>query len=457
MSTPSSLQSCSPKVRSILEDCLSGAALSCNDARSLFECRGDDLRALCQSADLLRQAQAGDTVTYVLNRNINFTNVCIKTCQFCAFARGIRSEEGYFLSTDEILQKAAQAHQLGATELCLQAGLAPLSNPWFYLELCEALSDQFPDLHLHAFSPEEIQYAARLAKVSIRDYLKALKRAGLGSLPGTSAEILDDNLRRQISPGRITTADWVHVIRTAHELEIPTTSTMMFGHVESLEHRGAHMDLLRRVQADTGGFTEFVPLSFVHHEAPLFVKNKVPGVQAGPADDDIIRLYAIARLMLGPTFRNIQASWVKEGLKQSQRLLSCGVNDLGGTLMNESISTTAGATHGQLVSPARLREIIRAAGRQPVQRTTTYTTLRTFPATLNEEATKIEAREEPLNRVISQDKTFGSYSQWTHDESLHYQFERPKKVPLAERFQPATDARPNNLRVDQDQTRSPST
>ncbi len=230
---------------------------------------------------------------------------------------------------------------------------------------------------------------------------------------------------------------------------------MMFGHVESLAQRVAHMDLLRSVQAETGGFTEFVPLSFVHHEAPLFVQNKVAGVQAGPGDDDIIRLYAIARLMLGPTFRNIQASWVKEGLEQSQRLLSCGVNDLGGTLMNESISTTAGATHGQLVSPARLREVIRAAGRQPAQRTTTYTTLRTFPATLNEAAAVLEAQEEPLNLIKSPEKTFGSYSQWAHDDSLHYQFERPKRVPLAERFQPPADARSDNLRAGQDQTPSP--
>lgn len=422
MSTPRSLESCSPEIRRILLDTLTGSPLTVEQGLTLFSAQGADLKGLCETADLLRRAHVGDEVSYVINRNINFTNVCIKTCRFCAYARGVRSEEGYFLNPPEILNRVSEAVAMGATEVCLQAGLAPLTSPDFYVTLCSTIKERFPDLHIHAFSPEEVKYGAGLCGVPIRHFLSELKRAGLGSLPGTSAEILDDSLRATIAPGRITTGEWVEVIRAAHQLEIPTTATMMFGHVESLSHRLHHMELLRNLQGETGGFTEFVPLSFVHQDSPLFVRNKVPGVQPGPSNDDITRLYGIARLMLGASFRNIQASWVKEGIQKSEELLSCGVNDLGGTLINESISTTAGAQNGQLATPATLRAIIRNAGRTPVQRTTTYQTIKSFPPTVTPSEAGRESQNEPLNHVCAPGEVFGSYSSLSQDRALRYEY-----------------------------------
>ena len=409
-------------VRGILERSLSGDELAWHDAVVLSGVRGRDLHALCLVADTLRREQAGDRVSYVVNRNINFTNVCVKTCRFCAFSRDLRSDRGYFLGADEVIRRAKQASAMGATEVCLQAGLAPSVDGRIYIDLCQAVHDAAPDLHLHAFSPEEVKYGATRARMSIDAYLRDLKSAGLGTLPGTSAEILDDALRAQISPGRISVDEWTHVIRTAHELGIRTTSTMMFGHVEDAAHRARHMDLLRQIQKDTGGFTEFVPLSFVHAEAPLFAAARVPGVRPGPTGDDVIRLYAIARLMLGATFRNIQASWVKEGLRMAQWLLDCGVNDLGGTLMNESISTSAGAQHGQLMTPATLRAAIRDAGRVPVERTTLYEPLRVFDHPVEDD--KIEA----LDELANPDEAFGSYDQLTADERFRYEFTWGKRA-----------------------------
>ncbi|MCB9729688.1 MAG: 5-amino-6-(D-ribitylamino)uracil--L-tyrosine 4-hydroxyphenyl transferase CofH [Deltaproteobacteria bacterium] len=404
----------------VLGACLDGRELSWQDAVSLQSARGRELLALCVVADELRLRQAGDEVTYVVNRNINFTNVCVKTCQFCAFSRDLRSEEGYLLDPAEIVRRALEAQAVGATEICLQAGLPPTLRGRLYIDLCETLTREAPGLHLHAFSPEEVKYGATRARMSIHDYLAALRDAGLGSLPGTSAEILDDALRQRIAPGRISTAEWVEVIRTAHALGLPTTSTMMFGHVETVEQRMRHMDLLRSIQKETGGFTEFVPLSFVHHEAPMFVKATQPGVSPGPTGDDVIRLYATARLMLGATFRNIQASWVKEGARVAQWLLSCGVNDLGGTLINESISTSAGAGHGQLMTPATLRRLIRDAGRTPAQRNTRYEILRRFDG-----AAELDPVE-PLDGVTDPE-AFGSYRALVADPRFRYRDEsRPE-------------------------------
>jgi FO synthase subunit 2 len=272
-----------------------------------------------------------------------------------------------------------------------------------------------PGIHIHAFSPEEIKFGASLKRVSYGEYLAELKDAGLGTLPGTSAEILDDRLRKTISPTRISTSEWLDVVTTAHRIGIRTTSTMMFGHIESVEDRMRHMDLLRRVQRETGGFTEFVPLSFVHEEAPLFANSEVPGVRPGPTGDDVLRLYATARLVLGRDIPNLQASWVKEGLRTSQLLLRCGVNDLGGTLMNESISTAAGARHGQLMTPATLRRVIRDAGRLPVQRDTAYGVVREFPDTSDQDPA------EPLDTVRDPDQVFGSYDALTRDPRFHYE------------------------------------
>jgi len=409
------LQGVSPDVRAILEQSLAGRELSVDDGIALNEARGTDLHALCLVADELRREQVGDRVTYVVNRNINFTNVCIKNCKFCAFARTVRSEQGYFLPPEEVARRVRQAWEMGATEVCLQAGLSPNINGDSYIELCRLVKKTAPEIHVHAFSPEEVKFGASLKRVSYGEYLAELKDAGLGTLPGTSAEILDDRLRKTISPTRITTSEWLDVVTAAHRLGIRTTSTMMFGHVESVEDRMRHMDLLRRIQRETGGFTEFVPLSFVHEEAPLFASSDVPGVRPGPTGDDVLRLYATARLMLGRDIANLQASWVKEGLRTSQLLLSCGVNDLGGTLMNESISTAAGARHGQLMTPATLRRVIRDAGRVPVERNTTYGVIREFGDSSDQDPA------EPLDTVQDPDEVFGSYDALTQDSRFHYE------------------------------------
>jgi 7,8-didemethyl-8-hydroxy-5-deazariboflavin synthase CofH subunit len=394
-------------LRRVLEACLAGKPLSLPDAIALCEVRGPELRALIATADWLRREHAGDRVGYVVNRNINFTNLCVKACKFCAFSRTGRSEEGYFLDREEVVRRARQAYELGASEVCIQAGLPPRAEPTLYLDLLRALRAALPEVHVHAFSPEEIKYGAELLQMPVREYLAELKAAGLGSLPGTSAEILDDSVRRRIAGGRISTAEWLDVIRSAHALGIPTTSTIMYGHVETHAQRMAHLDLLRSVQLETGGFTEFVPLSFVHAEAPLHWKQMLTDVRPGPTGHDVTRLIAISRLMLGASFKNIQTSWVKEGLRQAQWLLDAGANDLGGTLMNESISTSAGAQHGQLMRPSELRRVIRDAGRIPYERSTLYATRRTFP--LDPAADPAH----PLDSVQDAEAEFGSYAQLT--------------------------------------------
>ncbi len=407
VSIEQSLQSVNREVRRILEACLQGAQLSVADAVALCEVNGADLRALLATADLLRKQQAGDVVAYVVNRNINFTNLCVKACKFCAFSRTTRSEEGYYLDTEEIVRRALQAEAMGATEVCIQAGLPPRAQPTLYLDLLRAVKAAAPALHVHAFSPEEVKYGAELMGLPVRAYLQELKAAGIGSLPGTSAEILDDAVRKRLAGGRITSREWIEVISSAHALGIPTTATLMYGHIESHEQRMRHLDLLRSMQAETGGFSEFVPLSFVHSEAPLHMKQMLPDVRPGPTGNDVMRLIALSRLMLGASFKNVQTSWVKEGVRQAQWLLDCGANDLGGTLMNESISTSAGAQHGQLMRPAELRRVIRDAGRVPVERNTRYEVVRSFgsdPAT---------DPEHPLDRVQDPETVFGSYAQLT--------------------------------------------
>jgi FO synthase subunit 2 len=336
-----------------------------------------------------------------VNRNINFTNVCIKHCGFCAFSRDHREEEGYLLPIEEVVRRAREAWELGATEVCIQAGLPPKLDGRFYIDLTRALKAALPNLHLHAFSPEEVLYGSVRSGLPIKEYLMELKDAGLGTLPGTSAEILDQAIRDRIARGRITVDQWVEVITTAHALGIRTTSTIMYGHVETPAHWVAHMALLRSIQKDTGGFTEFVPLSLIHSEAPMYSKALVEGVRPGATGVEVIRMHALARVMLGPVLGNIQASWVKEGPKLAQALLDAGANDLGGTLINESISTSAGATYGQLVGPAELRRWIRDAGRVPAERDTLYRVLRTY-------ADGDDPRSE-LDAVEDAEARFGSY------------------------------------------------
>jgi FO synthase subunit 2 len=388
-------------VRAILARALDGAEVTVPEAEILARTTGRDLTALALAADELRRRHAGDTVTYVVNRNINFTNVCIKHCGFCAFSRDHREEEGYLLPIPEVVRRAREAWEVGATEVCIQAGLPPKLDGRFYIDLTRALKAALPDLHLHAFSPEEVLYGSVRSGLPIKDYLAELKDAGLGTLPGTSAEILDQAIRDRIARGRITVDQWVEVITTAHALGIRTTSTIMYGHVETPDHWVRHMDLLRSIQKDTGGFTEFVPLSLIHSEAPMYAKALVPGVRPGATGLEVIRMHALARVMLGPVLRNIQASWVKEGPKLAQALLDAGANDLGGTLINESISTSAGAQYGQLVGPAELRRWIRDAGRVPAERDTLYRIVRTYADG--------EDPASPLDAVEDVEARFGSY------------------------------------------------
>ena len=351
---------------------LSHKEISVQEAVALFDTNSTEMTIVSLVADELRRQKVGDCVTYVVNRNINFSNVCIKKCGFCAFSRDFREEEGYFLPLEEVVRRAKEAWSLGATEVCIQAGLPPKMDGNLYINICRAIKKELPDIHIHAFSPEEVLYGALRSEVSVEEYLKMLKDAGVGSLPGTAAEILDQDLRQIISPGRISVQDWIKVVRAAHSMNIPTTCTIMFGHVETSLHKARHLETIRELQKERRGFTEFVPLSFVHHEAPMFNFGLVQNMRPGPDGNEIVKMHAISRIMLDGFIDNIQVSWVKEGPRMSQLLLDCGVNDFGGTLMNESISTAAGAQHGQLMKPKQIQTIIRSAGRVPAQRSTLY-------------------------------------------------------------------------------------
>ena len=409
------LSAIEPNVAHILDRALEGQDISAEEAVVLFEASGLELSALVMTADELRRRRVGDIVTYVVNRNINFTNVCIKRCGFCAFSRGYREEEGYFLPLEEIVRRAKEAWDVGATEVCIQAGLPPQMEGDLYIRLCEAVKAELPEMHIHGFSPEEVLYGALRSRCSIRDYLQGLKGAGVGSLPGTAAEILDQELRDKISPGRISVQQWIEVITTAHELGIPTTSTIMYGHVETNAHKARHIALLRDIQRASGGITEFVPLSFVASEAPMFKRGLVDGIRSGPTGVEVIKVHAIARLMLNNCIPNLQVSWVKEGQRFGQVLLMAGVNDMGGTLMNESISTSAGAQYGQLVRPSEFRSLIRDAGRMPAERHTTYQLKQVFenPA---------EDPLDPLNEIDDNpEERFGSYFKLIKMDRFRYQ------------------------------------
>jgi len=407
----------STQVARVLNLALNGKDITVPQALTLFNSVGLDLNATVLVADQLRRQTVGDLVTYVVNRNINFTNVCIKRCGFCAFSRDYREDEGYMLPLKEIVRRAKEAWELGATEVCIQAGLPPQMEGHFYVELCAAIKKELPEIHIHGFSPEEVLYGSIRSKSSIRTYLQLLKDAGVGSLPGTSAEILDQKLRDKISPGRITVDKWLEVIKTAHELNIPTTSTIMYGHVETFEHQARHISLIRDVQMETNGITEFVPLSFVNQEAPMFFRKSVEGLRPGASGMEVLKIHAISRIMLNNWIPNIQVSWVKEGPRLSEILLQAGVNDLGGSLINESISTAAGASHGQLIRPSEFRQIIRGVGRKPAERYTSYKIRRIF-----------EANDDPIDPLDqlpeSPEKYFGTYDQLIKLKT--YRYKHPK-------------------------------
>ncbi len=406
----------------ILDRALSGQDLSVDDATTLFEADGADLLAMLAAADQLRAQTVGDVVSYVINRNINFTNVCVKQCGFCAFSRGHLAEEGYFLPIEEIIRRATEARDLGASEVCIQAGLAPGIDGWHYVKLCRAVKEALPELHIHGFSPEEVLYGSTLTGVSIRDYLLALKDAGVGSLPGTSAEIFVDAVRQRISPGRISIDNWIEVIQTAHEVGIPTTSTIMYGHIETARHRAIHLSVLRDVQKRTGGITEFVPLSFVYEEAPMSHRQALPELRHGASGAEVMKMYAVSRLMLNNWIPNLQVSWVKEGPKLSQIALLAGANDFGGTLINESISTAAGAGYGQLMKPAQFRGLIREMSRIPAERSTTYQKVRVFETEDN--------HRDLLDEINDPAQRFGSYQNLIHLKDYRFRdFYKEQRSP----------------------------
>lgn len=350
-----------------------GQELTEEEIVTLFAARGDDVRHVCAAADRLRRAVCGDAVGYVVNRNITYTNICAFKCRFCAFSKGKLHEHlrgrPYDFDHAEIARRAREAWAQGATEVCIQGGIRPDYTGRHYLGIVEAVRAAVPDIHVHAFSPLEIRQGATTLGLDVRRYLAELREAGLGSLPGTAAEILDDEVRRVICPDKLSTDEWLSVVETAHELGIRTTATIMFGHVERPVHWARHLLRVRRLQARTGGITEFVPLPFVAAETPIFLKG---GARAGPTLRETLLMHAVARLVLHPLVANVQASWVKLGPKGMRLCLEAGANDFGGTLMDERISRAAGGTHGQEMSPARIERAIRALGRTPWQRTTLY-------------------------------------------------------------------------------------
>jgi 7,8-didemethyl-8-hydroxy-5-deazariboflavin synthase CofH subunit len=350
-----------------------GGVLSREQCRALAHAEGDDLLGLLLTADALRRDLAGNLVTYVVNRNINFTNVCFVGCKFCAFSRGPREADSYFHSLETMARKAVEARALGATEVCIQGGLPHGLPPFYYRDILRAIKAAVPDMHIHAFSPMEIVYGVELTGMSLPDYLQMLRDNGLDTLPGTAAEILDDDVRFVLSRNKLSTEQWKQVIRTAHQCGIRSTSTLMYGHVETPAHWVNQLLLLREIQQQTGGFTEFVPLGFVHQNTLLFHQGLS---RPGPTLAEHLKIHALSRIMLAGTINNIQVSWVKLNRGLSQLCLHAGANDYGGTLMEENISREAGATAGQYTSPEDFQSLILEAGRIPAERNTIYTRLK---------------------------------------------------------------------------------
>jgi 7,8-didemethyl-8-hydroxy-5-deazariboflavin synthase CofH subunit len=386
-------------IRAALEKILqtqNGADLSLEESYALAKTDGDDLLGLLVAANLLRAELVGNIVTYVVNRNLNFTNICFVGCKFCAFSRGSRESDSYFHSLETMAQKAREAWQLGATEVCIQGGLPRDLDKFYYRDILRAIKSAVPQMHIHAFSPMEIVYGVELTGMPLADYLSMLRDNGLGTLPGTAAEILDDEIRQVLSANKLSTAQWIEVIRTAHRCGIRTTSTMMYGHTETAAHWVRQMHLLRRIQtendqSETGGFTEFVPLGFVHQNTLLFAQGLA---RTGPTLAEHLKVHALARILLAGSINNIQVSWVKLNRKLSQLCLHAGANDYGGTLMEENISREAGATAGQYTSPEDFQSQILEIGRIPAERNTTYSRIN-IKLPFNESAFTTEQSLEP--------------------------------------------------------------
>ncbi|MEE4360258.1 MAG: 5-amino-6-(D-ribitylamino)uracil--L-tyrosine 4-hydroxyphenyl transferase CofH [Pseudomonadales bacterium] len=357
----------------ILDRARAGERLDEASIVRLFQARGDEFGAVCATADAMRRERCGDAVTFVVNRNINYTNICYFKCQFCAFSKGKLSENlrgrPYDLDAGEIHRRVEEAWRRGATEVCMQGGIHPEYTGQTYLDIVRTVKQAAPAMHVHAFSPLEVWQGAETLGASLEDFLRRLKEAGLATLPGTAAEVLDDEVRAVLCPDKINTEQWLQVMETAHGVGLRSTATLMFGHVDRYEHWARHLLRVRDLQARTGGFTEFVPLPFVHMEAPLYLKGRA---RKGPTFREAVLIHAVARIALYRLIDNIQASWVKMGHRGVQACLDAGCNDLGGTLMNETITRAAGAAHGQETNPARMRSMIAALGRPPRQRATDY-------------------------------------------------------------------------------------
>ncbi len=363
----------SKPVRKIIESSLEGVPPSVEETALLLSARGADIEAIACAADLLRRKRVGDNVTYVINRNINYTNVCYFRCGFCAFSKGPRSlnlrGDPYLMSIEEVVTRTTEAAARGATEVCLQGGIHPRFTGQFYVDVLSSIKEAVPDIHVHGFTPLEVWQGAETLGMTIRAFLEMLKEAGLGTLPGTAAEILDDRVRKHLCPDKIRTSQWAEVMLVAHDLGLRSTSTIMFGHIDDPVAWANHLEVLRRIQRRTGGFTELVPLPFVHMAAPIYLKGRA---RPGPTWDEVVLIHAVARIALDGLISNIQASWVKLGLDGAARLLDAGCNDFGGTLMNETISRAAGASHGQEMRAADFEAAITAVNRIPRRRSTLY-------------------------------------------------------------------------------------
>jgi 5-amino-6-(D-ribitylamino)uracil---L-tyrosine 4-hydroxyphenyl transferase len=375
-----------PEIRVTIEQVLDkqdASAITREQWLELAYAEGEDLLGLLVAANALRSELVGNLITYVVNRNINFTNVCFIGCKFCAFSRGPRQEDIYFHTPEEIARKAMEAAKIGATEVCIQGGLPRGLDPYYYRNVLRAVKAAIPSMHIHAFSPMEIIYGVELTGMPLRDYLTMLRENGLDTLPGTAAEILDDEIRRVLSRNKVSVAQWQEVIRTAHACGIRTTSTLMYGHTETPTHWVDQILMLREMQNQSGGFTEFVPLGFVHTNTILFQQGLS---RPGPTFEEHLKIHALARLMLAGSINNLQVSWVKLNRKLSQLCLQAGANDFGGTLMEENISREAGATAGQYTSPEDFQAMIREIGRIPAERNTVYSRIQikqpfaSFPA-----------------------------------------------------------------------------
>jgi 7,8-didemethyl-8-hydroxy-5-deazariboflavin synthase CofH subunit len=357
-------------LRDVLERALEERELEERDVEVMLGARGRDLQLLCMVGDWARARDVGDEVSYVVNRNINSTNVCYVGCSFCGFARHKHDADAYDRGLDDVLERVRDAWARGASEICIQSGIHPNKDGFWYRETLEAIKAECPEMHIHGVSPEEIHWGhEHSGGMTLRDYLAMLKASGLGTVPGTAAEILDDEIRRTLSPRKLMTERWIEIITTAHEVGLRTSSTVMYGHIEQPHHIAKHLGLLRSIQKQTGGFTEFVPLGFIHHNTRLYREQ---GARAGASMPEDLRLVAIGRLFLRPWIKNVQVSWVKMGLKLAQVGLMSGANDFGGTLMEESISKAAGSEHGDHLDVEDIQRLIGEIGRPHYERTTDY-------------------------------------------------------------------------------------